>query len=240
MPRSPLRRCRRPDRRPARSTLAARPSGRPSLVADAGQRGADRHGLPLGRRGSPAARRRTGWGSRSRPCRWTPRRAGRRTRPARRRGLEPAPDRALGDASRRAWASSPRATRRPVRRRGRDRATTSTGRPPTRRPARPGADRVGRPDAGQRRADRHGVAGRRRGPASSTPSYGLGISESTLSVDTSNSGSSNATGSPTSLSQRLERALGDALAELRHGDVVDVVGHRFASPTDFASVFRRG
>ena len=37
---------------------------------------------------------------------------------------------------------------------------------------------------------------------SSTPSYGLGISESTLSVDTSNSGSSNATASPTSLSQR--------------------------------------
>jgi hypothetical protein len=36
----------------------------------------------------------------------------------------------------------------------------------------------------------------------STPSYGLGISESTLSVDTSKSGSSNATGWPTSLSQR--------------------------------------
>ena len=34
-----------------------------------------------------------------------------------------------------------------------------------------------------------------------TPSYGLGISESTLSVDTSNSGSSNATVSPTCLSQ---------------------------------------
>ena len=34
-----------------------------------------------------------------------------------------------------------------------------------------------------------------------TPSYGLGISESTLSVDTSNSGSSNATASPTCLSQ---------------------------------------
>jgi hypothetical protein len=39
--------------------------------------------------------------------------------------------------------------------------------------------------------------------ATSTPSYGLGISESTLSVDTSNSGSSNATGSPTALSQLL-------------------------------------
>ena len=37
--------------------------------------------------------------------------------------------------------------------------------------------------------------------SSSTPSYGLGISESTLSVDTSNSGSSNATASPTCLSQ---------------------------------------
>ena len=37
--------------------------------------------------------------------------------------------------------------------------------------------------------------------SSSTPSYGLGISESTLSVDTSNSGSSNATVSPTCLSQ---------------------------------------
>ena len=36
-----------------------------------------------------------------------------------------------------------------------------------------------------------------------TPSYGLGISESTLSVDTSNSGSSNATSSPTCLSQVL-------------------------------------
>src|SRR6478736_7210809 len=34
-----------------------------------------------------------------------------------------------------------------------------------------------------------------------TPSYGLGISESTLSVDTSNSGSSNSTASPTCLSQ---------------------------------------
>ena len=34
-----------------------------------------------------------------------------------------------------------------------------------------------------------------------TPSYGLGISESTLSVDTSNSGSSNSTVSPTCLSQ---------------------------------------
>ncbi len=33
------------------------------------------------------------------------------------------------------------------------------------------------------------------------PSYGLGISESTLSVDTSKSGSSNATSSPTALSQ---------------------------------------
>ena len=37
--------------------------------------------------------------------------------------------------------------------------------------------------------------------SSSTPSYGLGISESTLSVDTSNSGSSNSTVSPTCLSQ---------------------------------------
>ena len=37
--------------------------------------------------------------------------------------------------------------------------------------------------------------------SSSTPSYGLGISESTLSVDTSNSGSSNAIVSPTCLSQ---------------------------------------
>jgi hypothetical protein len=37
--------------------------------------------------------------------------------------------------------------------------------------------------------------------SSSTPSYGLGISESTLSVDTSNSGSSKATVSPTSFSQ---------------------------------------
>jgi len=37
--------------------------------------------------------------------------------------------------------------------------------------------------------------------SSSTPSYGLGISESTLSVDTSNSGSSKAMGSPTFLSQ---------------------------------------
>ena len=34
-----------------------------------------------------------------------------------------------------------------------------------------------------------------------TPSYGLGISESTLSVDTSNSGSSKATSSPACLSQ---------------------------------------
>src|SRR3954453_14176720 len=38
--------------------------------------------------------------------------------------------------------------------------------------------------------------------SSSTPSYGLGISESTLSVETSNSGSSKATVSPTDLSQR--------------------------------------
>ena len=51
-----------------------------------------------------------------------------------------------------------------------------------------------------------------RGSRASTPSYGLGISESTLSVDTSNSGSSNATGSPTFLSQLLDRALGDGLA----------------------------
>jgi len=34
-----------------------------------------------------------------------------------------------------------------------------------------------------------------------TPSYGLGISESTLSVDTSKSGSSNSTVSPTCLRQ---------------------------------------
>ena len=39
--------------------------------------------------------------------------------------------------------------------------------------------------------------------SSSTPSYGLGISESTLSVDTSNSGSSNSTVSPTFFSQEL-------------------------------------
>src|SRR5207249_1436281 len=39
--------------------------------------------------------------------------------------------------------------------------------------------------------------------SSRTPSYGLGISESTLSVDTSNNGSSNATVSPTDFSQRL-------------------------------------
>ena len=37
--------------------------------------------------------------------------------------------------------------------------------------------------------------------SSSTPSYGLGISESTLSVDTSNSGSSNSTVSPACFSQ---------------------------------------
>jgi hypothetical protein len=37
--------------------------------------------------------------------------------------------------------------------------------------------------------------------SSSTPSYGLGISESTLSVDTSNSGSSKATVSPAFFSQ---------------------------------------
>src|SRR5215207_6536875 len=37
--------------------------------------------------------------------------------------------------------------------------------------------------------------------SSSTPSYGLGISESTLSVDTSKSGSSKATVSPTCLNQ---------------------------------------
>ena len=37
--------------------------------------------------------------------------------------------------------------------------------------------------------------------STSTPSYGLGISESTLSVLTSYSGSSNATVSPTCLSQ---------------------------------------
>src|SRR6185369_8274158 len=37
--------------------------------------------------------------------------------------------------------------------------------------------------------------------SSNTPSYALGISESTLSVDTSNSGSSIATASPTCLSQ---------------------------------------
>ena len=36
------------------------------------------------RRGSRSSRRRTGWGSPSRPCRWTPRRAGRRTPPYRR------------------------------------------------------------------------------------------------------------------------------------------------------------
>ena len=39
--------------------------------------------------------------------------------------------------------------------------------------------------------------------SSSTPSYGLGISESTLSVDTSNSGSSNSTVSPAFFSQEL-------------------------------------
>ncbi len=39
--------------------------------------------------------------------------------------------------------------------------------------------------------------------SSSTPSYGLGISESTLSVDTSNSGSSNSMVSPAFFSQEL-------------------------------------
>ena len=59
---------------------AARRAG----LADAGQHGADGDGLALRRRGSRASRRRTGWGSPSRPCRWTPRTAGRRTPPCRR------------------------------------------------------------------------------------------------------------------------------------------------------------
>ena len=42
---------------------------------------------------------------------------------------------------------------------------------------------------------------RRPGCPAAVPSYGLGISESTLSVDTSNSGSSNATSSPTAFNQ---------------------------------------
>ena len=57
-------------------------------------------------------------------------------------------------------------------------------------------------DAGKRGADRHRLPDCTR-ISSITPSYGLGISESTLSVDTSNSGSSNATASPTCLSQLL-------------------------------------
>ena len=53
-----------------------------------------------------------------------------------------------------------------------------------------------------------------------TPSYGLGISESTLSVDTSNSGSSNATASPTFLSQLPTVPSVTVSPELGHGDVV--------------------
>ena len=65
----------------------------------------------------------------------------------------------------------------------------------------------------------------RPGSPAITPSYGLGISESTLSVDTSNSGSSNATASPTCFQPVGELALGDRLAQLGHGDDPLVVRH---------------
>ena len=61
-----------------------------------------------------------------------------------------------------------------------------------------------------------------------TPSYGLGISESTLSVDTSNSGSSNATASPTFLSQLPTVPSVTVSPELGHGDVVHLAGRRGA------------
>ena len=53
----------------------------------------------------------------------------------------------------------------------------------------------------------------------STPAAGAGTSESTLSVETSNSGSSASTVLADLLEPARDRALGDRLAELRHRDV---------------------
>ena len=78
---------RRRSRRRRRGRAAAGRAG----LADPGQRRCRPARSRPRRPGSPAAPRRTGWGSPSRPCRWTPRTAGRRTRPCRRPFLSQLP-----------------------------------------------------------------------------------------------------------------------------------------------------
>ena len=194
-------------RAPAASARAARPGRagrrRPSARAAAAGRGG--RGCAVAGGGRSAARaRRPG----PPPRRHRPRSPSRRPRAgsarrrrcpatvARSRLFSAASRRTSGESSgrcRRAAAGGRRRRRRaPPGRRGGGRGR-GRGRRPRRRPpaAAPGSPmRASGVPTGT-------VSPRRTRISSSTPSYGLGISESTLSVDTSNSGSSNATGSPT-------------------------------------------
>ena len=74
-----------------------------------------------------------------------------------------------------------------------------------------------------------------------TPSYELGTSVSTLSVDTSNSGSSNSTSSPTFLKKAADHTLGHRLTQLRQGHNPCLIGHfnRLQSCISRATIGRR-